>query len=67
MTRCRKRECRLAAWRDRLCYRHFREKQGLFFDPAVGRFLPVRENPESASHQNANLQSFPETPALQLS
>ncbi len=32
MSRCKKRAYLFAAWRDRLCYRHWKESRGWVFD-----------------------------------
>lgn len=32
MSRCAKSGCKLTTWRQRLCYRHWRESQGFVFD-----------------------------------
>ena len=42
MTRCKQKECKFAAWRAGLCYRHFRESQGFLFDAVLKRFIKAK-------------------------
>jgi hypothetical protein len=39
MGHCKKRGCKFSQWRDRLCYRHYREAQGFTFNAVLKLFV----------------------------
>jgi hypothetical protein len=43
MSRCKKPECKFNAWRQRLCYQHWRTSHGWTFNPLRKVFVRTKQ------------------------
>lgn len=49
MSHCKQPGCKFIPWRRRLCYQHFRESQGWFFDATRKIFVKLETRPHAMS------------------